>query len=312
VDILDAVSYLKIASIRRSRAMADFNETITPRYLLAKYIPDLSRFEPKNIGIIVWSPYGIKSRFLAEKPSSPGEVDGRSIPSFITSPSAYRQWINFWNKEVHKPVLEPVNGGELVSVENPQVIEILKQTGRDNFILEDGGFLLDAIGAEDIQPFLDYLFSTLVNQPELEEPRDPTLNEISEKIIADSQIRSTPNFYNDYSISVQIGKVEDTVRFSHAYRNGKLSVVQKISISKQIDKNIHSAAWQFEKVRQVGLVEQLEDMLALVYATPEQTADSRTSKLLDVLESVAPVINLYSEQQTFLDWLTSLYKMNRK
>ena len=35
------------------------------QYLLAKYIPDMHRFEPRNIGVIVWSPDGIEARFLA-------------------------------------------------------------------------------------------------------------------------------------------------------------------------------------------------------------------------------------------------------
>ena len=37
----------------------------TPKYLIAKYIPDLNRMEPRNIGIVVWSPEGIEARFLA-------------------------------------------------------------------------------------------------------------------------------------------------------------------------------------------------------------------------------------------------------
>ena len=59
----------------------------TPRYLIAKYIPDLQRVEPQNIGVIVWAPGVAAARFAAEKADRPGEVDGRSIPSFVTCPS---------------------------------------------------------------------------------------------------------------------------------------------------------------------------------------------------------------------------------
>lgn len=53
----------------------------TPRYLIAKYIPDLRRMEPRNIGVIVWSPQGVAARFAAEKADTDGDVDGRSLPS---------------------------------------------------------------------------------------------------------------------------------------------------------------------------------------------------------------------------------------
>jgi hypothetical protein len=38
----------------------------TAKYFLAKYIPDMHRFEPRNIGVVIWSPSGIEARFLAE------------------------------------------------------------------------------------------------------------------------------------------------------------------------------------------------------------------------------------------------------
>ncbi len=292
--------------------MANLKEPMTPRYLLAKYIPDMARYEPKNIGVIVWSPYGIKCRFLAEKPLNPSNIDGRSIPPFVTNSYAYRQWITFWTKEASKSVIEPVCGGEPVSSSSPHMMDVLRQTSKDNFVLEEGGYLLDAIGQEDIQHFVDYLFDTLVNQSEPEEPKDPTLNEISEDVIAKSNIRSTPYFHDDYPLKLEIDSVEDIAKFSHVYQNGKVSVVQKIAISKLLDKNVHSAAWQFEKVREAKLVKKTEDMLALIYATPEQQADTRTNQLLRVLGSVAPVINLYTQREDFEHWLRALYKMSQK
>jgi len=79
----------------------------TTKYLLAKYIPDLHRFEPRNIGVIVWSPLGIEARFLAEYPNRPGEVDGRSIPGFVTSASAYKQWVRYWRDAISGTSIRP-------------------------------------------------------------------------------------------------------------------------------------------------------------------------------------------------------------
>ena len=54
-----------------------------PNYLVAKYISDLHRMEPRNIGIIVWTRSAVSARFVAERPNKPGEIDGRSIPPFV-------------------------------------------------------------------------------------------------------------------------------------------------------------------------------------------------------------------------------------
>ena len=40
----------------------------TTKYLFAKYIADLHCFEPRNIGVIVWSPTSMEARFLALLP----------------------------------------------------------------------------------------------------------------------------------------------------------------------------------------------------------------------------------------------------
>ena len=118
----------------------------TTKYLLAKYIPDLHRFEPRNIGVIVWSPVGVEARFLAEYPNRPGEVDGRSIPGFVTSASAYKQWIRYWRDAFMREAVSPLDGGEVVSASSPAFIEALQQTGRGNFVIVDAGSVLDAVG----------------------------------------------------------------------------------------------------------------------------------------------------------------------
>ena len=67
-----------------------------PRLLIAKYVPDLRRMEPKNIGIIVWAADGaVAARFAGE------EINGRYTvkpPKIANSRKAYRDWL---------PVLAP-------------------------------------------------------------------------------------------------------------------------------------------------------------------------------------------------------------
>src|ERR1700690_3094866 len=103
------------------------------KYLLVKYIPDVHRFEPRNIGVILWSPLGVEARFVAEHTSRPGEVDGRSIPSFVTSASAYKQWVRYWRDAISAEAIQPPGGGELVLASSLAFVEALQQTSRGNF-----------------------------------------------------------------------------------------------------------------------------------------------------------------------------------
>ena len=41
----------------------------TPRYLLAKYIPDPLRMEPRNIGVVLWAEGNVAARFVGESDS---------------------------------------------------------------------------------------------------------------------------------------------------------------------------------------------------------------------------------------------------
>src|SRR5260370_7676760 len=66
------------------------------RYLVAKYIADTWRMEPRNIGVIAVGPTGWAARFVGESPAKPGQVDGRSLRGRMGSLPAYRQWIKYW------------------------------------------------------------------------------------------------------------------------------------------------------------------------------------------------------------------------
>lgn len=61
----------------------------SPRFLLAKYVPDLSRMEPKNIGLVFWNNGVMKSRFVEASDSD-----------FINEPLVFDGWVDFWNRTV--------------------------------------------------------------------------------------------------------------------------------------------------------------------------------------------------------------------
>lgn len=268
----------------------------TPKYVIAKYIADLARMEPRNVGVIVWTPDGIEARFAAEKSDRPGDIDGRSIPSFITSPSAYRQWIQFWRSELEKTEIETAEGKACVPQGSPDYLAALQSWNRGNFVLVEGGFLLDSIQGDDLGGLADHLYQTLVEATGTDEQRDPTLDELCERLIAETQLTNDPHFISRFPVTCAIAtNTNETFEFSHAYRNGTLQrLYQRVPFSRRkrlLRKTVHDSAWMLEKVIEANVVSR-EQSGVLVYASDELQAEPAIGEALSVLATVSRVLNL--------------------
>ncbi|MBN1458584.1 MAG: hypothetical protein JXA57_03550 [Armatimonadetes bacterium] len=280
----------------------------TPKYLLAKYISDLRRVEPRNIGVIVWSPQGVGARFTAEKQDRPGEVDGRSIPSWVTSSLAYKQWVQYWQQEINKDPIQRRADGALVPRRSPEFTEVLAASGKGNFVLVDGGFLLDPIEADGLQEVVDHLFGLLVEDSGPEEPRDATLDDLMDGLIQET-VRDDPHFKSQYRVDCSIAEnVMESFEFSHCYGNGApLRLYQRVPFSRKRllrRKTVDSTAWMFEKVIKEGIINR-EQGGVIVNAPPELRADPEIERSISVLGSVTRVLDL-QERETVVRELASL------
>ncbi len=264
------------------------------RYLIAKYISDLQRMEPRTIGIIVWTAGTVSAKFLAEKPESPGDIDGRSIPPFVTSAAAYKQWVQFWRNELsHK---------KTISKQSPQDwFENLKQANLGNFLLTDGGVLLDAVQPSHLPNLTNDLFHRLVESNSSEETRDPELDQVADNVIRELHLTQNQNFHTKYEVSCRVApNVKERFEFSHAYANGSLKrLYQRVPLARRrtnLRRTVHDSAWMFEKVVQDGIINR-DQAVALVYATDEHKRDPEISWSFDVLSSVARVANLADQTE---------------
>jgi hypothetical protein len=261
----------------------------SPRYLVAKYISDLQRMEPRNIGVIVWSNNAVSARFAAEKPDRPGEIDGRSVPPFVTSMAAYKQWIDFWREVL---AAKPLGSGRTLR----NWSETLKRTSKGNFWLADGGVILQDVRSEDIGDVTNDLFQQLVEPGSGDEVRDIALDRVADGVIRQLQLARNQNFHNRYQVNCRVGpNVTEAFEFSHAYSNGTLKrLYQRVPLASKrttLRRVVHDSAWMFEKVVAQEIVTR-DQAVALVYATEEQRDDPSIGWSFDVLRSVARVANL--------------------
>src|SRR5262245_8525849 len=120
-----------------------------PRFLIAKYIPDLRRNEPRNIGVVVWSQGLVGMRFL-------------DSPKFVENSRTYKEWVQFWTTKLSKDALPGRRGNEPTPKTSPDYLDVFRETGKENYVLVDGGFLLEQVEAADLPDLTDHLFETLV------------------------------------------------------------------------------------------------------------------------------------------------------
>jgi hypothetical protein len=271
-----------------------------PRYLLVKHIPDLARGEPRNVGVILWTPWLTDARFCAEKLDAPGTVDGRSIPDFIRSKSAYRQWVRFWRREISSASIVPIGGGDAIARSSPAFADALKRASRGDFIVEDGGYVLDVRSEDDVSRATDELYESLVEPPTTtqDEGKDPRLEDLCDEAIELSGIDRDPRWTRDFALACAVApNVREDFSFTYAFgeSDAPKRIYQRVPLAPRrkaiATKTVHHCAWMFEKVVSDQRLP-LERCVALVNVPEERAAEPDVDRHLKVLRSVARVVNV--------------------
>src|SRR6266699_384568 len=101
------------------------------RYIIAKYVPEILRNEPRNFGVIVWSPEKLDARFSGE--TGGGGVDGRKIPEWVKSKTSYKEWVHYLRNCIAHGAVEIK--GKVVRSDVPDFIDALKDVSNANYVL---------------------------------------------------------------------------------------------------------------------------------------------------------------------------------
>ncbi len=144
--------------------------TLAPRYVLAKYVPDLGRMEPRNIGVFVWWKGEFCLRFL-----EPDDVE-------VNDRDTYERWTTYWTRNTSEEAIRP-RRGKPVPKTDPACIDALISTQKGNYILVDSGELMSPIRKKNLPEATEYLFNELVADPK---KRSPEIGVPTRKAFADS------------------------------------------------------------------------------------------------------------------------------
>ena len=262
-----------------------------PRYLIAKYVPEVLRNEPRNFGVIVWTPFKVDARFWGE---SQGNVDARKIPEWINSKTAYKEWVKFLRKCVVKG--EITDKGKAVTSKTAEFLNALKSVSGANYILGDSGSIPDKIEASDVSTLTDYLYELLVaGETHVQTAKNAYELEVAcNKVIRNTRVNDDDRFKRNRAVICSIAKgVTEYIHFDYYFGNGDPEwLYKRVPLGgRQLDKFVDSAAWQFDRVVRASVIPR-EKGAALIMPTKEQRADHAVQDAIRVLSTVTRVIDV--------------------
>jgi hypothetical protein len=230
------------------------NSASNTRFVVAKYIRDLHRLEPVNIGVIVWIDGCVSARFLGEETGvdKPARIPKRLM---VRDLKTYRRWLQYWRDEMERSSLRGANA--CVSRESPEFLDaLMRVASKRQFVLVDGGFLAGKIDRGDISEVVDDLFAGLVGSEPVESDRQEEDSVLLRKAISmavrDSGIEKVRGYSARLPLTFSAG--EHTLSFtfdSGIYDARPLALFQHALLTRPM--SVNSAAFMFSSVRNADL-----------------------------------------------------------
>lgn len=266
-----------------------------PRFLIAKYAPDLHRMEPRNFGVIAWSDGNIAARFLGESPG------GKLKPPHMVARDArdaYGQWIEYWRLQMSKPTLE-LRGGATVARGCPEFLDAIKAKSKPQFMLVEAGALLEPLPAEELTAVVDELFSSLV-EPSVVPDRGQAESELLRASAADffvkTQLAHRPDFHPNFAQVCRVHGILREIHFDHGVGDvgWPLAVFQRVLLLKE--QSVGNALHMLDWYGKMSTAPPPPRRFALVHSSGVDSAAPIAANL-SILNTVATVINLADPEE---------------
>ncbi len=255
-----------------------------PRFAVAKVIPDVTRMEPRNFGVIVWNRGQCASRFLSDNM----DTDARQLARLeLPSRDSFSQWIEYWNAQLKKPRLR-ISSGEYVQISDQRFLDALCDTSLENFQLVDAGYLTTSCPASKTKAVADSLFESLVltRHPQ---PKQSRLRSICEKLFA--PLAGNNKFHHD-GLSVQCKQLDAEFSFTYGFGdpNQPDVLLQAVSLGKE--DQVDAAATKFRCVSQDEKLIKKEQCACLVGGDTDSPVIRKRITFLNRFSEIVIVANL--------------------
>ncbi|HKO53340.1 MAG TPA: hypothetical protein VJV79_36780 [Polyangiaceae bacterium] len=198
-------------------------------WYIAKYMPDLRRREPRNVGLVLFAQGQVLTRFQGQDPERDDEVDRRKV-RFAASTMNYKSWVRYWTIRASECATRPD--------------EFPIKRGGDNYFLDEGGRVV--VSDRSIETLFEELYTAIVAVPQVERiveqsVRPPTL---VEQIVQEL----SPSLVIETDFVVRVGR--DRLAFDFAVKQATnhhvFKVVELNGNPKRTWESVHAAAYSVE------------------------------------------------------------------
>ncbi|MGC1165446.1 MAG: hypothetical protein WA862_04995 [Solirubrobacterales bacterium] len=251
-------------------------------YFIAKYVDDLTRNEPDNVGIVACDGERIVARFDGENDA--GHIDLRKVRHRITGSHAYRAWVHYWREAIKNP--EAVGIGEC-GTPSDLLGELVATASRD-FYLEQGGTILLDADERPLEETTRELYERLVREPDLPSPM--SLQEKSRQALAaaGAPMEDDHRFKKQFLVELDVEGVSVEHEVSYAVMNGDWHYLQEMPFDpgkpRVSRKEASHCAFLFEHA------EWTKDDSLILYDGSDMSEHS--TELLKMLEGFAAVVDV--------------------
>lgn len=270
------------------------------RYLVAKYVPDVFRNEPVNIGVLTWIDGKVCWRFLGQR--SNGIINGKApgIAGRINSVQNYKQWIESWVHHLKSEQLQTRDRGT-VKKESPDFMGAMVAYGSGNYILESGGELAEDAESGEIKDVTDYLFDSLVRIEE--EDKDPykSVEEVRNQLLKEADVIMNPRVKMDWPVPLQLRGKDFKPAFNLYIGNGTPEVLgQMVPLTSQgrtAQNSARATELLFLRVLDAQILPQ-DRCIAFVYTREDEEVSDVVSTSLEELSLVSTIVDITKDRQS--------------
>lgn len=252
------------------------------RFLVAKYVEDVSRMEPRNIGVILCAAGRTEGRFL----------DKSSVP-FIKDKRLFQRWVDFWMDQIGSDGIR-MRDGILVRPSEPEFVQALLETQRGNYMLYDTGVIPDPLKKTEVPGAIDTLFAKLVQLQSAKRSHESSgerqgLARVCREIFEGAGISERKDFATKQPVICKVGggNREFLPHYALLRRGKPLTVWHRVDVSSVRD--VDSAAFMFEKLHKNRIVKGVEHCGAMIHGDLKEGA---IEGAIETLEEVSTVINV--------------------
>ena len=252
---------------------------MTPRIIIAKYVPDLGRMEPRNIGVFLWATGELQARFLEAEQAA-----------FVNEPETFRRWKTYWTSLISSDFIKPVRGRS-VAKKDASCMDALLTTQDGNYLLVDAGEMIESVGKREISKATDFLFHELV-VPQNVSARDSgdTLKNLCQSLFVQSKLAERKDYRVKFPVVCGLFGPDRPLHFSYGFgEESPLALFQRVNLSQEV--SVNNAALTLHEVVDNAVVNR-ENCAALIQGSAITSKAAQNCR--QWLEKVCCVIDVES------------------